>query len=106
MQRGYRIADCLRLFDVFRKHGVGVRLFTHLIVGFPGEQPKEVDEAIAFVLTNSDVDYYIYPYNDRAGTISSRRDDKLPATEVHARYHAVLAARDAALRARQGAVQE
>lgn len=92
MRRGCSIDDCIRLFDVFRCHGSAIH--SHLIVGFPGERTTEVDQTIAFMRQNPDIDYYVYLYNDHPGSQSAKRSDKLPVKEIQSRYRAVFEAHE------------
>ena len=94
MRRGYTVANAEELFDTLHRHGAGMQVHTHLIVGFPGELPSEVDDTIRFMRRHPEVDTWIYPYNDRPGTISSKRTDKLAPHEVRARYAAVARTRE------------
>jgi len=91
MNRQHSIAEAVEVFDVFTRAGVEVH--THLIVGFPGETPDELEEMVAFMKQHREIDYYLNAFSDRPGTQAHRRTDKLPEAEVQARYQRVMAAR-------------
>lgn len=89
MGRGHSIADGMRFFEMFEKYSNELQVHTHLIIGFPGERPSDIDDTIRFMKRFPQIHYYIYPYNDRPGTISSNCRDKLSNEEIEKRYHLV-----------------
>lgn len=92
MRREHTVADGERVFDALER--AGTQVHTHLIIGFPGESPKEVDGMVQFMRCHPNIHYYVYPYNDRPGATSVRRDDKLPSGEIRQRFSVVMAARN------------
>lgn len=89
MGRGHSIADGIRFFEMFEKYKDEIQVYTHLIVGFPGERPSDVDDTIRFINKFPNIHYYVYPYNDRPGTISSKLTNKLSNIEILNRYKLV-----------------
>lgn len=86
MGRGHSIADGIRFFELFEKYNDEIQVHTHLIVGFPGERPSDVDDTIRFINKFPHIHYYVYPYNDRPGTIASNLTNKLSNLEILNRY--------------------
>lgn len=90
MGRGHTIDDGRRFFCVLEKFTKELQVHTHLIIGFPGERPSDVDDTIKFMRRFPQINYYIYPYNDRPGTVSSKYANKLSEDEIQNRLNLTM----------------
>jgi len=68
-----------------------ISLITEIIVGFPGELPKDFEKTCnAFKEIKFDFGY-IYRYSDQAGTMSEKLTEKVSADEIDARMNSISA---------------
>ena len=92
-----------RTLDRVREAVPGVTLRSTLLVGFPGETDADVAELVDFVHEYRLGRMGVFTYSPEQGTRGYDLPDRVPAAEAEARRDAVLAARDAVLRADQEA---
>jgi len=90
-----------RVFDRLREEVPDVTLRTTLLVGFPGETERDVDELCDFVRTYRLGRMGAFTYSPEEGTPGIELEGAVPPEEAEARYRAVLAVRDEVLRAEQ-----
>ena len=94
MQRGHDSVDGYKFFDMLMLESPTIQLHTHLIVGFPGELPADVDASIDFMRRYPLINYYIYPYNDRPGALSVNMSNKLSTEEINRRFLTLIDVRN------------
>jgi len=78
MERGYTVAEYLRLVDDLRTAVPGIALSTDIIVGFPGEE--EADFRATYELMHN-VGYdssFMFKYSQRSMTKAAKWDDDVP----------------------------
>jgi ribosomal protein S12 methylthiotransferase len=92
------------ILDRLRGEVPGITLRTTLLLGFPGETDQDVEEAIAFVREYELGRLGAFTYSPEQGTPGFELEGRVPADIARARYEAVLAERDRALRASQAAL--
>ncbi|MEM7310846.1 MAG: 30S ribosomal protein S12 methylthiotransferase RimO [Planctomycetota bacterium] len=85
------------ILDRLRDEVPGITLRTTLLVGFPGETERDVDELERFVREYRLGRMGVFGYSPEEGTAGFDLDGELPADEIEARRERILAARDAAL---------
>ena len=91
MRRPYSCEYYDRLVTDIRDRIPHAGIGSDVIVGFPGETPKDADMTLAF-LDGSPLTYlHVFPYSDRPGTDATRLKGRVPGPTVRARGRAVRA---------------
>jgi tRNA-2-methylthio-N6-dimethylallyladenosine synthase len=81
MRRGYTREDYLALVARIRAAAPNIVLSTDIIVGFPGETEEQFRDTLSLVEEVRFSTVYVAAYSPRAGTLSSRWPDDVPADE-------------------------
>jgi tRNA-2-methylthio-N6-dimethylallyladenosine synthase len=81
MRRGYTREDYLELVNRIRAAAPDIALSTDIIVGFPGETEEQFQDTLSLVEEVRWSTVYVAAYSPRAGTLSSRWPDDVPAEE-------------------------
>jgi tRNA-2-methylthio-N6-dimethylallyladenosine synthase len=81
MRRGYTREDYLELVARIRAAAPDIALSTDIIVGFPGETEEQFQDTLSLVEEVRWSTVYVAAYSPRAGTLSSRWPDDVPADE-------------------------
>ncbi len=79
MRRKYNTKMFLDVVRILRENIGDVTLTTDIIVGFPGETEEMFLETQEFVKKCGFLYVHIFPYSDRAGTLSSKMNNKIDA---------------------------
>lgn len=90
-----------RILDRLLEEVPGITLRSTLLVGFPGETDEDVAELVEFVRSYGLGRLGAFTYSPEEGTPGFDLDGAVPTEVADARYDAVIAARDEALRASQ-----
>jgi tRNA A37 methylthiotransferase MiaB len=77
MRRGYTRREVESSLRELREALAGVRLATHVIIGFPGETDADFAETIALLNAIRFDEISIYKYSDRKGTEAEQMADKV-----------------------------
>ncbi len=90
MKRGMDGGRALKLLDRIRTRVPGVAVRTSLIVGFPGEGPREFERLVRFV-ERARLDHLgAFVYSPEKGTASCSLPDTVPAAEKERRRKGIM----------------
>ena len=90
MRRGLDGERALRLLDRIRTRVPGVAVRTSLIVGFPGEGPREYERLARFV-ERARIDHLgVFVYSPEKGTASCSLPDTVPTAEKEKRRREIM----------------
>jgi tRNA-2-methylthio-N6-dimethylallyladenosine synthase len=81
MRRGYTRQDYVSLVARIRNRAPGVAISTDIIVGFPGETETQYQRTLDLLEEIRFSTVYVAAYSPRAGTLSARWEDDVPAEE-------------------------
>jgi threonylcarbamoyladenosine tRNA methylthiotransferase MtaB len=98
MRRPYTAEGYLGLLDRVRSSIPGVGITTDVIVGFPGETPKEFEESLATVEAARFAKAHVFPFSSRPGTEAADLPGHVPPEEKKARMERMLAVAERAER--------
>jgi threonylcarbamoyladenosine tRNA methylthiotransferase MtaB len=87
MARRNRVADFERLVDAARAAIPGLTVTTDLIVGFPGETERDLDETLAFAERVGFAHMHVFPFSARQGTTAARFGGQVAEVERKRRVH-------------------
>ena len=90
MNRRYDKKQFKQIVDVIRSIRPNISLTTDIIVGFPGETDEDFNETIEFSKEIEFSKIHVFPYSDRAGTVSSNMKEKVPGNIKKERVHRLL----------------
>ena len=90
MNRRYNKKQFKQIVDVIRSIRPNISLTTDIIVGFPGETDEDFNETIEFSKEIEFSKIHVFPYSDRAGTVSSNMKEKVPGNIKKERVHKLL----------------
>ncbi len=89
MRRPYTLDVYRRLVSLIRERIPHAGIGSDMVVGFPGEQPEDVDVNLEY-LTQSPLTYlHVFPYSDRPGTEATGMSGKVPKQRIRERARAV-----------------
>ena len=77
MKRGHTAAGVREQLKVLKKAAPGIKVGTHVLVGFPGETDADFRATVEFLKA---LDFYylkVFKYDDRPGTAAARLPDKV-----------------------------
>lgn len=77
MRRGYDAHDAKRCLRILRETFPKMRIHTHIMIGFPGENSDDFNDTLNILHGNIFNRIQTYKYCDRPGTISSHFPDKV-----------------------------
>jgi len=77
MNRRYTAQEYYEKVEVLRRYYENPAITTDVIVGFPGETPKEFEETCAFLEKVHFFEMHIFKYSRRQGTVADRMPDQL-----------------------------
>ena len=89
MKRPYRIDDVKKYLNILIKEIPGLKITTHIMVGFPGETEDDFNQSIDFIKEFEFPFVDIYAYDDRPNTAASKMDNKVPRAVIDARVDTV-----------------
>lgn len=103
MRRRYTTRRFAETVQMIRAMVPDAGVTTDLIVGFPGEGPKEFEESMAFAAEMEFSDLHAFPYSRRPGTSAVYLDNHVPEQVKRERMRRVLdVARNSFMRFRTG----
>ncbi|MBE0417684.1 MAG: MiaB/RimO family radical SAM methylthiotransferase [Coriobacteriia bacterium] len=102
MKRGYAATAYLERIDALRKVLPGVALTTDVMLGFPGETERDVEETLALIRQVVFARLHIFRYSKRKGTLAASMGSQVSPPES-AHRAARLRAEDSRLRAERAA---
>lgn len=89
MRRPYTLDVYRRLVSSIRERIPHAGIGSDMVVGFPGEQPEDVDVNLDY-LTQSPLTYlHVFPYSDRPGTEATEMSGKVPKQRIRERARAI-----------------
>lgn len=77
MNRDYSTTALKKCLISFQEISPDIKLWTHVIIGFPGEDESDFDDTIDFLNSVKFDTIFIYRYSDRPGTKSSELNHKI-----------------------------
>ncbi len=92
MGRNYSMEELSRLFSTIRELLPEAVLRTTIIVGFPGETSKDVDNLLAFIHKVRFDHLGVFTYSDAEDLVSHRLSGHVSSAEANARYKTVMSA--------------
>ena len=92
MERGYTVADFLRIVEDLRAAMPDIAISTDVIVGFPDETDEDFERTLE-VMRQVDFDSaFMFAYSEREGTVASRKiPDTIPAAVKQERLGRLIA---------------
>jgi len=90
MNRSYTRDHYLRLVDKIRTAIPNISLTTDLIMGFPGETRKDVEDTIDLIKKVKFDNAYTFEYSKRTGTPAASYEDQLSPEMMQEHFDAVL----------------
>lgn len=90
MRRENTAAEAKECVLSLRKALPNTRIFTHVLVGFPGESEKDFDDTIRFLREVHFDEIAVYKYESRPKIESEQKPDKVPAAVKHRRVCRLL----------------
>lgn len=91
MRRPYTVAYYRNLLDCIRRVLPRAAIGSDIIVGFPGEDARHVDEMRRMLDELSLTHLHVFPYSDRPGTEASRLEPKVDGRAIRDRAREVRA---------------
>jgi len=89
MKRPYRIEEVKKYLNILKSEIPGLKITTHIMVGFPGETEDEFMESIDFIKEFEFPFVDIYAYDDRPNTKASKMGNKVPQAVIATRVDTV-----------------
>lgn len=90
MNRRYTKEQYLELVQKIRKEIPDIAITTDIIVGFPGEEPCDVDETIDVIKKVQYDNAYTFIYSKRTGTPAAAMEDQVPEAVVREGFDRLL----------------
>ena len=94
MNRGYSIEEYYEKVDRLRLVSPKISITSDVIVGFPGETPKDYQETIDMMEKIRFDSLFSFKYSERKGTAAERLSDKVPEIEKRQRLKALQSLQD------------
>lgn len=90
MNRRYTREQYLELAEKIRREIPDIAITTDIIVGFPGETPKDLEETIDVVLRVKFDNAFTFIYSKRTGTPAAAMENQVPEAQVKAGFDRLL----------------
>jgi len=90
MQRRYTAAEAKECLLDLREYLPGVGIFTHVLVGFPGESDDDFDQTVRLLKEAPFDEIAVYKYEGRPRIEAEQMPDKVPDAVKHARVCRLL----------------
>ncbi len=90
MNRRYTREQYLELAEKIRREIPDIAITTDIIVGFPGETPKDLEETIDVVRRVKFDNAFTFIYSKRTGTPAAAMENQVPAAQVKAGFDRLL----------------
>ena len=105
MNRRYTKEQYLALADKIRKEIPDIAMTTDIIVGFPGEEAKDVEETIDVIRKVQYDNAFTFIYSKRTGTPAASMENQVPDAVVREGFDRVLKVVQDTARERVGLLQ-
>ncbi len=92
MNRHYTAEDYLRIIDKLKTACPDIAVTTDIIVGFPGEEMKDIEDTISLINRAEFDGAFTFIYSKRTGTAASEYKQLLTEEEIHYGFDRVLSA--------------
>ncbi|MDE3154079.1 MAG: MiaB/RimO family radical SAM methylthiotransferase [Acidobacteriota bacterium] len=89
MRRPYTLGAFDRLVGTIRARLPHASIGSDVIIGFPGESPRDVDRLLSYLAGSPLTHVHVFPYSDRPGTVAAALPDKVRPVDVRDRARAV-----------------
>ncbi len=89
MRRPYTLDVYRRLVSTIRERLPHAGIGSDMVVGFPGEQPEDVDINLEYLAESPLTYLHVFPYSDRPGTEAAGMSGKVPKQRIRERARAV-----------------
>jgi MiaB/RimO family radical SAM methylthiotransferase len=89
MNRNYKVEDVIRVLNSLTKKIHGLKIKTHIIVGFPGETEDDFEDTIKLLKKIKFEKVGIYNYEDRFVAKSSKFNNKVPKHVIQKRRNKI-----------------
>ncbi|MCJ7827544.1 MiaB/RimO family radical SAM methylthiotransferase [Patescibacteria group bacterium] len=89
MNRGYTVAEFLKLVAKLRQAVPKIQIGTDIIVGFPGETKEAFENTVKLCKKIGFEKVYVSKYSVRPGTSASRMKDNVPFPEKQRRWRVI-----------------
>lgn len=90
MNRRYTREQYLELAEKIRREIPDIAITTDIIVGFPGETPKDLEETIDVVRRAKFDNAFTFIYSKRTGTPAAAMENQVPEAQVKAGFDRLL----------------
>ncbi|MFC1636102.1 radical SAM protein [Planctomycetota bacterium] len=90
MRREHTAAKAKECMLSLKKTLPGIRIYTHVMVGFPGESEKDFDDTIHFLHEGPFDEVAVYKYEARPNIEAEQLPDKVSEATKRARVHRLL----------------
>jgi len=90
MNRKYDKEKYLQLINKIKKEIPNISLTTDIIVGFPGETEKDIEEALEVVKEVGFASAFTFLYSKREGTPAAKMENQVPDDIKHKRFQKLL----------------
>jgi len=90
MNRKYTVQSYLEIVEAFRKQVPSMTFSTDLLIGFPGETEKDLEDTFQLMKDVRFIDAFTYFYNPRKGTKAERMPDQIEDSVKHERLKRVI----------------
>ena len=95
MQRSYRRERYLEWLELIRSAIPGIAVSTDVIVGFPGETERDLEDTLDVVARARFDQAYTFQYSPRPGTRAATMDEQLAKDVVQERFERLVALQEA-----------
>lgn len=85
MKRPYQIEEVKKYLLLIKEKIPDLNLFTHIIVGFPGETEEDFSQTLAFIKEVPFDSVGVFSYSDRPMTEAYKMEGKLPSKTIQKR---------------------
>jgi len=79
MRRQYQIEDVKKHILTLKEKVPNLKIYTHMIVGFPGETDEDFQQTLSFLKEIQFDSVGVFSYSDRPMTESYKMQEKIPA---------------------------
>ncbi|MHC4464481.1 MAG: radical SAM protein [Planctomycetota bacterium] len=90
MRREHTAAEAKECLLTLRRAAPNIRIFTHVLVGFPGESEKDFDDTVEFLREAPCDEIAVYKYEARPNIEAEQLPDKVSETVKHMRVCKLL----------------
>lgn len=104
MNRKYTVESYMEMIDYAKSKLPNLGISTDLIIGFPGETEKDIDDTIELIKKVDYVTAFTFIYSIRKGTPAAEYDHQIPEDIKHQRFNRVLEVLNAGIKKKMEAL--